>query len=524
MKPTNQLINTFILGLLAAFLVGCGEDKGSPSASTPEAKSTPAAAEGGGIEVHEISACPTGEGCFICDTSKREAGRLWCKEHHRYENRCFDCHPELKEKGRLYCTEHGVYEDECYLCHPDLKKTGASVAKTSSNTKPAEVLMCKEHGVPEAECAVCQPELAAGLAPGQSLTIRVASAEAMAKVGVEVSRPTASTTSTAIEAYATVDYNQNGVANITPLVEGIVHEISAVPGQRVAAGEILGQVHSPQFAEATSRFLSATAERKLARLRVGRERQLAAKQISAASDLETAEAAAEVAEVEFAAAHQRLLNLDLSKQEITVLAEQGLPTVLLTLKAPFAGTIVEREVAPGERVAPGDVIFHLADLSSMWLELSIPARDAAPLKVGMPVRASFADLPGTVIDAELIWISSAIDEKTRRIRARALVTDPPPALRKGLYGEASIKLTADSPSLTVPTSSIQEIDGVPFVFVRKEPDLFAATRVEFGGRASDGLTAIRRGLNADDPVVTGGSYILRSEFLKSLLGAGCVDD
>jgi cobalt-zinc-cadmium efflux system membrane fusion protein len=524
MKTTNQLINTFTLGLLAAFLVGCGEDKGSPSASTPEAKSTPVAAEGGGIEVHEISACPTGEGCFICDASKREAGRLWCKEHHRYEDRCFDCHPDLKEKDRLYCTEHGVYENECYLCHPDLKKTGASDAKTSSNTKPAKVLMCNEHGVPEAECAVCQPGLAAGLAPGQSLKIRVASAAAMEKVGVEVSRPTGSTSSTTVEAYASVDYNQNRVAKITPLVEGIVHEISAVPGQQVAAGEILGQIHSPQFADAKSRFLSSAAARKLARLRVERERRLAAKQISAASDLETAEASAEVAEVDFAAARQHLLNLDLSEQEFTVLAEQGLPTAMLALKAPFAGTIVEREVAPGERVAPGDAIFQLADLSSMWLELSIPARDAAPLKPGMPVRAHFADLPGTIINAELIWISSAIDEKTRRIRARALVTDPPSALRKGLYGEASIQLSADSPSLAVPTSAIQTIDGVPFVFVRKEPALFAATRVESAGRTSDGQTAIRRGLAADDQVVTAGSYILRSEFLKSLLGAGCVDD
>lgn len=524
MKTPKQAIQTFILGLFA-MLVGCGEDKTSPSPSTPEAESaSPSAA--GDIEVHEISACPTGEGCFICDPSKRDAGRLWCKEHDRYEDRCWLCHPELEEEGRLYCREHGVYEEECHLCHPELKTSASATSEeeTSPAAKAEGGLFCNEHGVPEAECAICQPQLAAGLDPGQSLKIRVASAEAMKRVGVEVSRPTTSTSSASVEAYATVDYNRNQVAHITPLVEGIVHEISAVPGQKVAAGEILGRIHSPQFAEAKSRFLAAAAERKLARLRVGRERRLAAKQISAVSDLETAEAAAEVAEVDFAAARQRLLNLDLSEQEIDRLAEQGWPTALMTLKAPFAGTIVERQVAPGERVAPGDAIFQLADLSSMWLELSIPARDAAPLKTGMPVRARFADLPGTLVDAELIWISSAIDEKTRRIRARALVTNPSPALRKGLYGEASIGLSDDTQALTVPTSSIQEIDGVPFVFVRKEPALFAATRVEFGGRTSDGLTAIRSGLKADDQIVTGSSYILRSEFLKSLLGAGCVDE
>ncbi len=215
-----------------------------------------------------------------------------------------------------------------------------------------------------------------------------------------------------------------------------------------------------------SRFLAATAAKKLAGLQVSRERRLADKQISAAADLETAVAAAEVADVDLAAARQRLLNLGLSENEIDLLATDGRPTSLLTLKAPFAGTIVDRDVAVGERVEPGDAIFVLADLSSMWLELSIPARDASGLAPGMEVSAIFADLPDTVITGELIWVASAIDEKTRRIQARAVVKAPPAALRKGLYGEARIQLGAASSSLAVPTGAIQTIDGVPFIFVR----------------------------------------------------------
>jgi cobalt-zinc-cadmium efflux system membrane fusion protein len=141
------------------------------------------------------------------------------------------------------------------------------------------------------------------------------------------------------------------------------------------------------------------------------------------------------------------------------------------------------------------------------------------------VSATFSDLPDTVITAKLVWISSEVDEKTRRIQARALVTAPPVALRKGLYGEAQIHLGEATPSLSIPTGAIQTIDGVPFVFVRTEPELYAATRVEIArGTGTGQTTAIASGLTAGDRIVSKGSYILRSEFLKSLLGAGCVDD
>ncbi|MGJ8677063.1 MAG: efflux RND transporter periplasmic adaptor subunit [Akkermansiaceae bacterium] len=524
MKLKHKLYQALFLSILATFFVSCNAEKdkstggGKDFSQAAEVESS----EGSEVEVHAKADCPAGDGCFICDKSKREAGRLWCKEHDRYENRCFLCHPELKEEGRLFCTEHGIYEDECYICHPEIKKTGASTAPESS---PTSVLMCKEHNVFEHECAICQPDLASGLKPGESLKIRVASAEAMPQVGIEVSKPGSSTGSVNIDAYCTVNYNQNKVAKITPLAAGIVQEIEVVPGQVANAGSVLGIIHSPDLAEMKSKFLAAIAGEKLAKLKAIREQKLAKDQISARADLEAAEAAWDVAIVEVSAARQRLINLGLNQSDIDSVINGGRPDSLLTLKAPFTGTIVKRDVSVGEMVTPGDSIFVIADLSTMWLELSIPVREAAGLKIGMPVSAFFDDIPDTLITGELIWIASAIDPKTRRIQARAIVLDPPTVLRKGLYGTAKIETKKPKISLTVPTGSIQMIDDRPFVFVRQEPDLFAATRVELSSAHTDAdLTAITSGLNENDMIVSRGSYIMRSEFLKSLLGAGCVDD
>lgn len=522
MKFKNKLIQVIGIGIIAVFFTACNTEKKETTVKDEGSEVPEETISGGEVEVHSLADCPVNDGCFICDPSKRDKGRLWCTEHDRYEDRCWPCHPELKDDQRMYCTEHGVYEDECYLCHPEIKENGDS---TSANDSSSDILMCKEHGVAERECAICQPQLAVELKPGESLKIRVASAEAMERVGVEVSTPKTSAARPSVEAYAVVDYNQNQVAKISPLVEGIIREISVIPGQTVVAGETLGTLHSPEFAEMKSRFLSAAASQKLASLQVVRERRLADKRISAASELETAEAAEEVASVDLAAARQRLVNLGLSESEIDLLASDGRSTSLLALKSPFAGTIIERDAAVGERVESGETIFVLADLSSMWLELSVPSRKATDIAPGMEVSATFSDLPNTVIMAELVWVASEVDEKTRRIQARAVVKSPPVALRKGIYGEALIHLKESSPALSVPKGSIQTIDGVPFVFVRTEPELYAATRVEVAqGSEEDHTTAIASGLSASDRIVSKGSYILRSEFLKSLLGAGCVDD
>ena len=77
-----------------------------------------------------------GESCFIEDPSKREAGRLWCKEHARYEDRCWDCHPELRDPKRYYCSEHGLYEDECFLCDPARAKVDPATQPASEEPTP----------------------------------------------------------------------------------------------------------------------------------------------------------------------------------------------------------------------------------------------------------------------------------------------------------------------------------------------------------------------------------------------------
>ena len=93
-----------------------------------------------------------------------------------------------------------------------------------------------------------------------------------------------------------------------------------------------------------------------------------------------------------------------------------------------------------------------------------------------------------------------------------------------MFAQVSASLEAPRETMQVPTDAVQNIDGDPFVFVRTEPDLFALRRVAVGSASTTGNTAILAGLDAEDAIVTGGGFTMRTEFLKSRLGAGCVDD
>jgi cobalt-zinc-cadmium efflux system membrane fusion protein len=93
-----------------------------------------------------------------------------------------------------------------------------------------------------------------------------------------------------------------------------------------------------------------------------------------------------------------------------------------------------------------------------------------------------------------------------------------------MFAQVSASLEAPRETMQVPTEAVQNIDGDPFVFVRAEPDLFVLRRVAVGPTSTAGSTAILAGLDANDAIVTGGGFTMRTEFLKSRLGAGCVDD
>ena len=327
----------------------------------------------------------------------------------------------------------------------------------------------------------------------------------------------------ATEVLARVTYDQNRFARVTPLASGVVRKVVADVGQSVSRGDHLAGLSSPEVARVKSEYLSARAEEALKLTILTREQGLVAQRISAQQDLDQARAEHEIARNATVTARQRLLNFGLTERAIQNVEQSGSASSELEILAPFSGTIVDRNAVSGEAVAPGDALFKIADLSSMWLELSIPEDELSSVFVGQDLVVTFDSQAGLAVSGRLTWIGTSVDEESRMVKGRAVVPNSDRVMRHGMFGQAHLHMENDSDALYVPAGAVQHIDGLPFVFASLADDLFELRRIALGGRGNAGV-AIFAGLDPDDEIVVAHSFTLKSEFLKSRLGAGCVDE
>lgn len=518
-----QQVRWFVAVITAFAFISCGGERAKEEH-----------AHGDEVFVAKVSHTheKAGETCFICDPSKRDKGRLWCNEHGRYEDRCWLCHPELEDKSRLYCKEHHLYEDECHLCHPELKKKtsapetsehikdGQGVFAASASSEPE--LFCNEHGVPEIECGICQPQLATKLEPGKSLLVRMPSKASADKVGIRTGRPLEQESAPSIDVLCEAQYNKNTMTRITPLTSGIVQRVFADVGDQVFAGDVLVELHSAEVAAAKSAYLSALVAFDITEKTKDREKKLVEESISAKKEYIKAEGDFRMARLEANNARQKLLNLGLSLEKIAEIERIEDTSAILQIRAPFSGTITQRTAVPGQSLSSGDATFTLTDLSTRWLILSIPADRLSEVRTGMPVEAYFDELPGQTIMGQIVWIDTAVDPRTRLVQARVLATQGVEQVKSGLFGQAKIMTQKSRPNLLVPREALQHHERRPFVFVKQEADLYALRRVDVGASSAESVE-ILAGLQPDEAVVTSASFLVMSEFLKSRLGAGCVD-
>ena len=535
---TVRILVLALAAWVAMGSIGC-DPKTKPKASSKSgdtltrSESAPKAADAKSEAIEDASLqqgekCPHNAlkaDCSICDPALREKCRLWCKEHNRYEDRCFECHPELREKGRLYCEEHHLYEDECFLCHPELKKGSAmeTPKEVESKAIKATGLLCKEHNVLESECGICHPELLARVQTGGGLKVRLASAQSATKGGLETGKAESDESERGAAFLSRVTYNQNKFAHITSLVPGVTQKVHADFGSQVKKGQVLVEIASPDIARAKSAYLGAQSDLSLKELSYQREKGLSEKNVSSRQEYELAEAEYRKAKNEAAAARQQLANYGVSETDLAELIKTHATSSDFALRAPFAGTIIDRKAVTGEAVNSESPLFALADLSTMWLELSVPSDAGAGLQVGDLAAAVFDAFPGVQFPGKLIWISPGIDEATRTLKARALVRNPKGVLRDGMFGKVRIPTFAAGKRLGLTSEAVQHIEGSDYVFVKLEADLYEIRKV-WVEEGSEGKVSVLAGLDPEDQVVLEGSFAMKTEFLKSRLGAGCTGE
>lgn len=380
---------------------------------------------------------------------------------------------------------------------------------SAQSASKQSVEMCGEHGVPEAQCAICQPQLAAALKTGESLKVRLPSASSADMIGVQTAVPETGAAADGIECVAEVSYNQNKLAQIAVPVGGIVHSVDADLGDKIVEQQSVAKIWSAAIGEIVGKAV-------LTHQTLERERKLRAERVTSAQSLQEAEAS-------HRAACQQARMLGFTEEQIDTLGNQRNEPVYIEVRAPFAGEIVDRNAVRGAQVEVGKALFTVADRTTMWAMLQVPENALALVRAGQLVELRVDSIPGKVFVGKLTWISPAVDERTRLGRARAEFENTDGLLRDRMFATARILVRSAEKAMLVPPAAVQHVDGKPFVFVRRQADLYDVRAVQLGARFAN-RQELLGGVGAEDQIAVTHAYALKSAMLMSKLGAGCAHD
>ena len=176
------------------------------------------------------------------------------------------------------------------------------------------------------------------------------------------------------------------------------------------------------------------------------------------------------------------------------------------------GTVIEKHVALGEFARDDADIFVVADLSTVWVNISVYARFLGDLRKGQTVRITSSGLRESAT-GKIDYIGPIVGESTRTGVARVVLPNPGHAWQPGLFVTAHVMTADATAAIAVPDAAVQTIDGREVVFVRRNGS-FVARPVVTGRRGHD-LIEIVEGLAAGEQYVAEGSFIFKAELGKS---------
>lgn len=351
---------------------------------------------------------------------------------------------------------------------------------------------------------------------GHGEAVKLTSAQ-LKEFGIAVGTAESGPLDVFIDLPAEIAFNGDRLAHVTPRVPGIVIKVDKSLGDPVRAGERLALMQSRELAEAKADYLSSLERLTLARANFERESGLwRAKVTSEQEYLEAKQALAE-AEIEKRSSEQNLHALGFDDAYIERLPRQ--PEAELTivpLLAPFQGVVVERHATLGERIGEDIAAFVVADLSSVWLNISIYPKDLG--RVGLGQKVAVASLEGTSAIGQIRFIAPNVGEETRTARALAVLDNAAGGLRPGSFVTARIAVDNKTARVRVPKTALQTHEGGTVVFVATDEG-FVPRPVKTGSINGD-FVEIVDGLQKGEHYAQTGAFTLKAQMAKATFGDG----
>lgn len=335
------------------------------------------------------------------------------------------------------------------------------------------------------------------LTPQQASRIRVAT------VTMQAYRPLVQTT-------GTVEFNGDRSTQVLAPVSGPITRILVNPGAVVQKGEALATVTSPDFAAATAAYRKAQAAYLNAQRIADLDAQLFRNDAIARRELEQAQTDAASAAADRDAAIEQMRALGVDEASITAVRENraGAPTQAV-IRAPIAGTVVEKLVNPGQLIQAGATqCFTIADLSTVWVMANVFESDMASVAAGQSATVTTGAWP-TPITGQVTYVSALVDPASKAAAVRILTPNPRGVLKRDMLVNVTIRASEGRNGLLIPVSAVMRDDqNLPFVYLARPDNHYARQQVTLGSRVGDQYE-VSAGLSAGNRIVIDGALFLQ---------------
>ena len=314
----------------------------------------------------------------------------------------------------------------------------------------------------------------------------------------------------AIETTGVVDFDNDQATSVLAPFSGPVARLLVAPGDKVHQGQPLALVDSPDFSAAISAYRKALIGAQNARRLADADKDLVQHEGVSRREAEQAQTDAASAEADRDAALQALVALDVDAGTLKAI-RAGRPVARAQgiIRAPIAGTVVEKLITPGQLLQAGTTpCFTVADLSKVWVMAQVSAAELATIRVGDPAQVD-SGMPGVELPGTVDNIAAVVNPDTRAVTARIVVPNPGGVLRKQMYVRVRIQSRQAGQGLLMPVSALlRDDENLPFAYVVQHDGSFARRHVTLGPRNGDQYE-VSDGLKPGDRIVVDGGLFVQ---------------
>ena len=312
------------------------------------------------------------------------------------------------------------------------------------------------------------------------------------QLGVRTEAAAARSITRSIRAVGTVALDERRIAVVAPRFEGwITRLLVNTTGQPVKKGEPLAEVYGPDL-------LLAQQEYRIARDAAGRVD---------AGDMTLHRNTNAIADATLA----RFRNWGISP----ALDKDG----SLALTAPIDGIVMEKQAVDGLHFAAGDMLYRIADLSTVWVVADVFEQDLGSVRPGEDAKITVTAYPDRTFSGKVAFIYPTINKETRTAKVRIELPNPDLTLKGDMYATVEIAAPVGAAVVSVPDSAVLDSGARQVVLLDRGDGRFEPRQVKIGQKAG-GFVEIREGVAAGEKVVVGANFLIDAESnLRSALQA-----